>query len=406
MSSGQAPHLPEVRKTRGQAIANWLMDRKWISFAIICVPTILLALHIPKIEVYSRFADLLPAKHEYIKNYNRMKQTFGGANVVTMAVEVTDKNADIFTADTLGKIKMLTEQVDLIPGVNHYQVASIAHPKIRRIRTTAGGLIKSESVLPKDLPKDAVGLKKLREESFNNDIVYGTYISTDGRAALILAGFDEERLNYTQIHTRLQELKKDVEADGKTRLYIAGEPMLKGWIFYHSKELKVIFGVTGAVMVILLWIHFGSITGVVVPTLGTGLSALWGLGFVGWMGYNLDPLILVVPILISARTASHCVQMMERYYDDIRLGRPKEAAVRTAMGELILPASLGIIADAFGLLVLALSSMPMIAKLGYYCAFWGTSNLVTVAILVPLVMSYCRRRPSRVKRNISICPRD
>ena len=413
MSSGQAPHLPEVRKTRGQAIANWLMDRKWISFAIICVPTILLALHIPKIEVYSRFADLLPAKHEYIKNYNRMKQTFGGANVVTMAVEVTDKNADIFTADTLGKIKMLTEQVDLIPGVNHYQVASIAHPKIRRIRTTAGGLIKSESVLPKDLPKDAVGLKKLREESFNNDIVYGTYISTDGRAALILAGFDEERLNYTQIHTRLQELKKDVEADGKTRLYIAGEPMLKGWIFYHSKELKVIFGVTGAVMVILLWIHFGSITGVVVPTLGTGLSALWGLGFVGWMGYNLDPLILVVPILISARTASHCVQMMERYYDDIRLGRPKEAAVRTAMGELILPASLGIIADAFGLLVLALSSMPMIAKLGYYCAFWGTSNLVTVAILVPLVMSLLpaptvtrqeehKHLPSRLMHNLGM----
>ena len=413
MSSGQAPHLPEVRKTRGQAIANWLMDRKWISFAIICVPTILLALHIPKIEVYSRFADLLPAKHEYIKNYNRMKQTFGGANVVTMAVEVTDKNADIFTADTLGKIKMLTEQVDLIPGVNHYQVASIAHPKIRRIRTTAGGLIKSEPVLPKDLPKDAVGLKKLREESFNNDIVYGTYISTDGRAALILAGFDEERLNYTQIHTRLQELKKVVEADGKTRLYIAGEPMLKGWIFYHSKELKVIFGVTGAVMVILLWIHFGSITGVVVPTLGTGLSALWGLGFVGWMGYNLDPLILVVPILISARTASHCVQMMERYYDDIRLGRPKEAAVRTAMGELILPASLGIIADAFGLLVLALSSMPMIAKLGYYCAFWGTSNLVTVAILVPLVMSLLpaptvtrqeehKHLPSRLMHNLGM----
>ena len=78
----------EVRKTRGSAIANWLMDRKWASFLIILVPTIALALHIPKIEVYSRFADLLPEKHEYIKNYNRMKQTFGGANVVTMAFMV------------------------------------------------------------------------------------------------------------------------------------------------------------------------------------------------------------------------------------------------------------------------------------------------------------------------------
>ena len=91
----------EVRRTRGSAIANWLMDRKWASFLIILVPTIALALHIPKIEVYSRFADLLPEKHEYIKNYNRMKQTFGGANVVTMALEVKGDKDDIFTYDTL-----------------------------------------------------------------------------------------------------------------------------------------------------------------------------------------------------------------------------------------------------------------------------------------------------------------
>lgn len=376
-----------ARETRGAAIANWLMDRKWISFLIICVPTILLALHIPKIEVYSRFADLLPGEHEYIKNYNRMKKTFGGANVITMAIETVDPNEDIFTAETLKKIKFLTDEVDLIQGVNHYQVASIAHPKIRRIRTTGGGLIKSEPVLPKDIPTDPDALKQLREESFNNDIVYGTYISTDGRSALILAGFDEERLNYTVIHTRLMEMKQEIEKDGKTRLYIAGEPMLKGWIFYHTGELKTIFGVTGAVMVALLFFHFRSLVGVVVPSLGTFLSAVWGLGFIGWMGFNLDPLILVVPILISARTASHCVQLMERYYDEVRLGREREAAVRTAMGELLLPATLGILADAFALLVLTISSMPMISKLGMYCAFWGASNLITVVIVVPLIMS-------------------
>ena len=243
---------PPPRITRGHSIANWMMDRKWFSFAIIMVPTLVLAFYIPQIKVFSRFADLLPAKHEYIVNYNRMKQTFGGANVVTMALETTDPAADVFTFDTLKKIVHITEQVDLIGGVNHYQVASIAHPKIRRIRTTAGGLIKSEPVLPKDLPTEADALKQLREESFNNDIVYGTYLSTDGRAALLVAGFDEERLDYVDIHTKLQTLKSEVEKDGKTRLYIAGEPMLKGWIYYYSGELVHIFAVTGIVMVLLL----------------------------------------------------------------------------------------------------------------------------------------------------------
>ena len=42
--------------------------------------------------------------------------------------------------------------------------------------------------------------------------------------------------------------------------------------------------------------------------------------------------------------------MMERFYDEIRVGRDKESAVRIAMGELILPAGLGILADAMALL--------------------------------------------------------
>jgi|LWDU01.1.fsa_nt_gi predicted RND superfamily exporter protein len=366
-------------------LTNWLLDHRFFTAICIAIPTLLLAFAVPKIEVYSRFADLLPAKHDYIKNYNRMKETFGGANVVTMSMEAVD--GDIFTANILEKVRMATKEVDLIPGVNHYQVASIAHPKIRRVRTTDTGLIKSEPVLPENLSTDPLALKKLREEVFNNDVVYGTYVSTDGGAALILAGFDEERLDYSQIFERLQGLKAEVERDGTTRLYIAGEPMLKGWIYYHSSELKNIFAVTLAIIVLLLFLHFRSIVGVLIPLLATGMSALWGLGLVGWLGFNLDPLILVVPILISARTASHCVQMMERFQDELRAGNNKDQAVRTSMGELLVPASIAIFTDAAGLLVLAVSSIPIIAKLGIFCAFWSLSNLVTVAVLVPLLIS-------------------
>ncbi|MCC6706340.1 MAG: MMPL family transporter [Gammaproteobacteria bacterium] len=372
---------------RAQRIAHWCLDHRTLTLVFIILPSLLLAAALPRIEVYSRFADLLPARHPYIETYNRMKQTFGGANVVAMSLKVTGEG-DIFTHRTLDKIRYLTDQVDMIPGVNHYQVASIAHNKIRRVRTTAGGTIKSEPVLPLAIPDAADDLKRLREEAFNNDVVFGTYVATDGRAALVVAGFDEERLDYHTIFTRLQALKEKVEADGETRLYVAGEPMLKGWIYHYADELWKIFGVTLGVMVLLLFLHFRSVSGVLIPLLGTVMSCLWGLGFVGWLGFNLDPLILVVPMVISARTASHCVQMMERYHDEIRLGLSREAAVRTSMSELLVPASIGIFTDVAGLLVLTVSSIPLIAKLGYFAAFWSFSNLITVVLLVPLVLSW------------------
>ena len=372
---------------RARRLANWCLDHRAIILMFIIVPSLVLACALPRLQIYSRFADLLPTQHPYIQTYNRMKQTFGGANVVAMSLEVRG-DGDIFSHDTLAKIRYLTDQIDMIPGVNHYQVASIAHNKIRRVRTTAGGTIKSEPVLPLVIPTDGEALKRLREEAFNNDVVFGTYLATDGSAALIVAGFDEERLDYHTIFTRLKALKNEVEADGKTRLYIAGEPMLKGWIYHYADELFVIFGVTLGVMVTLLFLHFRSLSGVLIPLLGTLMSALWGLGLVGWLGYNLDPLILVVPMVISARTASHCVQMMERYHDEIRLGVGRDAALRTCLAELMVPASIGIFTDVAGLLVLTVSSIPLIAKLGYFCAFWSFSNLVTVVLLVPLVLSW------------------
>ncbi|MEW4982271.1 MAG: MMPL family transporter [Cycloclasticus sp.] len=379
--------MTEVHSKAGRVsarIANWVVEHRKTAYILVLLPSLLLAYSIPSIEIFSRFSDLLPQQHEYVKNYNRMKEVFGGANVITMSLE--SKKGDLFTKKTLDKVKYLTEQVDLISGVNHYQVASIAHAKIRVVKTNKEGMVISRAVLPREVPSDIVGLKTLKEEILNNPIVYGTYVSKDGSSALITAGFDEKRLDYEQIHTRLSELKNEIEKDGETLLHIAGEPMLKGWIYSYSEQLYQIFFITFLIIIVLLFMHFRAISGVFIPVFCTLLSAVWGLGLVGWMDYNLDPLILVVPILISARTTSHCVQLIERFQDERRNGASPQEAVRTSMGELMIPAFIAIFTDAAGLLVLSVSSIPMISKLGVYCSFWSLSNIVTVSILVPLLL--------------------
>ena len=453
--------------------ARWWIDHPVLSLIFMAIPTVVLASKIPSIEVFSRFADLLPQRHEYIRTYNEMRDTFGGANIVTMSLQAT--SGDIFDEESLSKVRYLNDEVDKVRGVNHYQVASIAHRKIRRIITTAGGMVKSQPVLPRKIPTQEDDLKSLREEMFNNDIVYGTYLSEDGTAAMVLAGFDEDRLDYYEVFGRLRNLRWLVEGDNfwvaravdvlrdqigtgdqtkakrafanfkkvvdeqgfavdaaavdaigaaieseipeggdlaaiwgapltpvfdavleankpagdpKTRLYIAGEPMLKGWIYFHSGQLAKIFAITGILFAILLFLNFRSIAGLLLPILSTALSAAWGLGFVGWLGYNLDPLILVVPILISARTASHAVQFLERYRDDVRAGSDRNTATVNTMGELITPSFIAIFTDAAGLLVLAVSSIPIIAKLGIFCCFWSASNLVSVPLLLPWMVAH------------------
>ena len=355
------------------------------------VITVFFAFHAVKVQMYSQFADLLPQAHPYIKAYNHFRTTFGGANIVSLSLRV--KNGDIFNPDTLKKIRYVTEKVDQIDGVNHYQVASLSHVKIRRLEARSGGLIKSVPVLPEQVPTDPAELKELKKAMYNNDIVYGKYLSTDGKAALILAGFNEERLDYGNIQKQIMDIRKHVE-DSNTVLYAAGEPMLKGWVWFYTGELAEIFAVTFIFIFGTLIIYFRRLYGVLLPFIGAVAQAIWGLGFLGILGYNLDPLVLVIPLLVSARAASHGVQMVERYFEELEATGDKHHAVAIAMGELLLPGGIGVLADAAGILVLAVATIPLVRKLAFFASFWGFSNIFTILLPDPAVLDVLPR-PSK-----------
>lgn len=365
------------------ATARWVLRHSWISLGAILLITGFFAFHARKVEMYSQFADLLPQGHSYIEGYNQFRKTFGGANVVVLSVAV--REGDIFNTKTLKAIQYVTEKVDQIDGVNHYQVASIAHVKIRKLETGSGGLILSRPVLPEDVPTDPKELQRLKESMFNNDIVYEKYISADGKAALILAGFNEERLDYRNIHREIMAIKQAVE-DENTSLYAAGEPMLKGWVWYHTGELALIFSVTGIFVFVTLVLYFQRFYGWLLPVIGVLTQTIWGLGFVGLIGYNLDPLILVVPVLVSARAASHAVQMIERYFEELEAVGDRARAVSRMFEEIMVPGAIGIVTDAAGILVLSVATIPLIRKLAIFGAFWSFANLFTILMLVPLLL--------------------
>jgi len=382
MAGTHEENLPLAERiTHG--IALFTLKHKTISLAVLGLLTAFFGYQATKVQMYSQFADLLPQAHPYIKAYNHFRTTFGGANIVSLSLEV--KNGDIFTPETLKKIRYVTEKVDEIDGVNHYQVASLSHVKIRRLEATSGGLIKSVPVLPDEVPTDAASLKKLKQSMFNNDIVYGKYISTDGKAALILAGFNEERLDYANIHRQIMKIRQAVE-DNNTTLYVAGEPMLKGWVWFYTGELARIFAVTFLFIFATLIVYFRRLYGVLLPVLGALVQAIWGLGFLGILGYNLDPLVLVIPLLVSARAASHGVQMVERYFEEMEATGDRHTAVANAMKELLLPGGIGVLADAAGILVLSVATIPLIRKLAFFASFWGFSNIFTILLLIPLLL--------------------
>ncbi len=349
----------------------------------ITLGTLFLGYQALQLRVHTDFFNLYPPGHPYIQLYQQYRQMFGTANVLQIVLEV--KDGDIYTIDSLKKIDGLTRALIETKGVNPFQVTSLTHPSARNIAISTAGI----SALPivRKVPGTQEEIDVIRGLVYTAPGVRGVHVSLDGKAALLTAGLWEEGTDFQYLWDRIAQLRQTYE-DANTQLYVSGYPMLYAWVEYYSPAILRVIFLTGVVICVLLWFYFRTIIGVLVPLFSGLLSALWAIGFAALFGFNIDPLVLVVFVLITARALSHSVQSMERYHEEyFRLGNRQEAILSSYLS-LFDPAFVSIAADALALLTLAVARIPVIQSLAYVSCFWILTITISVITLHPVLLSF------------------
>lgn len=341
-----------------------------------------------QLRLVTSFGELLPQTHPYIKIHNRFAHTFGGANNIMVMVEV--KEGTIFTPEVLNKIWRMTEAIDTVYGVNHNQIESIAHRTVRYLKVAAGGTMRATPVMLGEV-KTQEQAEEIRRIVHNAENIYGLLVSLDDKAALIRANFIEGRLDYRRIFQEVNERVVEPFRDAKTEIYVAGEPRLYGWVYHYADDVLLVFVLAYCIEWLLRWLYFHDWRGALRPTITGVIAAFWGLGFIQLIGFALDPLMLVMPFLITARAVSHSVQMHDRYYEEFqRHGWNKRRAIVAAFAELFVPTFSGITTDALGVLVILLVPVVMLQKLAITASFWIFAITISELLLNPIVYYYLK----------------
>jgi len=443
----EAPPPPSQRVSPTLIFARWIVNNRFLVAVLLVVSTAFFFYPIlnsaltafgypmpgPSVRVDTEARSQWPPDHPFIRAQDKFAAQFGGASTVAVAVVVEE--GTIFTPETLAKINRITQRLDgrgydsrtdereelreeleeleLEPReiqkrldiayppypVNHYQVRSVTHGSTRVIQIEASGDIETKVLMEKvpETQEEADELGAIVRQ--NPPFIYGRLVSLDQKGALLTANFVSDRLNsretFEALFEHIQQIKAD-EEDENTKIYISGAPVLVGWVLKHAFEIVLFLVLTILMIFALLWAYFRRWHGVLIPFIAAIATAIWGLGFTGWVGITFDPLILVIPSIITARAVSHTVQMAERFFEDYEilmpaLGDPEAAkieAATVAMSELIVPGTLGIITDVAGLLVILVTSIPQMRDLGVFGAFWVASIVITVEILHPVLICY------------------
>ncbi len=365
---------------------EWILRRRFVVLLVLGSLTAFFGYFAAQTTLVTSFGDLLPQNHPFIKVAHKYDKFFGSVNNVTIMIEA--RHGTIYTPEILNKIVKMTGDMDLVYGIQHGSVRSMATASY--FRPLAGGVILNVPVLPEGkVPTTQEGIDEVRSNVHKNPgVVFGRFVSLDDKAAIIEGSFLESRLDYKRIFNEVYKIVVDPERGADVNIYVGGQPVLYGWVYHYTPQILRIFLITVLALWILLYLYFRDWRGALRPTISGVVCAIWGLGFIRLIGFALDPLVLVIPFLITARAVSHSVQMHDRYYEEYYRLRDKNRAILFAFSELFVPSLSGILTDAFGVLVILLVPVLFLQKLAITASFWIAAIIVSELLLNPIIYYY------------------
>jgi predicted RND superfamily exporter protein len=365
--------------------SHGLIKYRYGFLALCLIISVFFAYQLKDLSFETNLGDFYPLKHPYLEIQHRLNKIFGGLNQVSIAIEV--KEGTILNSATLEKIWGITNELYLTEGINAGRVVSLSARKVKYVEANTEGF--ATEWMMHDVPQSQMQLETLKERIVKSPLVYGPIVSKDFKSTLIQADFESE-VSSRKIFNILQGIKKKYE-DTNHGIYIAGQPVLQGWLDFYLPKMASLFFLTLLAMSLVLYNAFKSKRGILLPLLSAFIATLWGLGMTAMFGYKLTPATVLAPFLVFALGASHAVQFIKRYYECMSKHKrnSKRAAIKITR-DLFVPAFTGLLTDGIAPFTLFFVPLGIVKSLAVAIGFGILSIFFSTVILVPNLLSFMK----------------
>jgi len=261
-------------------IGRYILQFRVLLGLFLIAVTILMAYWAARVRIATRFENFFPSNHPNTLLYRQFHIHYGGAQTLALMLRV--KNGDIFNYTTLQKIEDITRAVNILPGVDHNEIFSLASYRVAFAKAVPGAIITTCYMYPR-IPQNRQQLDELKHNVFVHREPVAGLITYDNKGALVAASFNEGALDYKYLFDQIQTIIHQY-SDQNTEIYVSGQPVISGWGYYYLPRITAIFIISLGLMLILLYLSLGHRSSWWAPIITGSFSALWGLGFVSLMG--------------------------------------------------------------------------------------------------------------------------
>ncbi|MGA1866854.1 MAG: MMPL family transporter, partial [Thermoplasmatota archaeon] len=227
---------------------------------------------------------------------------------------------------------------------------------------------------------------------------YKTGSSTAGSALFILLtepDLDPDRA--LEVEEELQSLADTIEEDHKDLKVLAiGDEIVSKAINEASGSSMMVLGTLALVAVILVLIFvFRSVFEIIINVAALFMAIIWVFGFGGVMGFENNPSITTVPVLVIGLGIDYGIHMTLRYREELRKGNNVQDASMRAEASVGFAILLATVTTLVGFLSNVSAGSEGIKVFGIMNAMGIFSAFVIMITFVPAVRVLRDRRRER-----------
>lgn len=358
---------------------DFLLKFKWLIFSLIIFITVIFASFIPWLRVNPDVMSYLPDDDPEAVFFDELGMKFSGNQTGVIAL----KAENIFTPDNLALISAITDTIKNISGVG--TVVSLSN--IIDIREEDSLLVVTRLMDPDNLPSSSESIHKFRDYVLSKNMYRGFLVSEDATMSnivvKIMEGFDIpldtiltsrklrqylsreypgsiyrfiERGDTVHVKVDQGRVAENIRMAIKTsfpdsQIYFGGLPFLVndiGKIIMH--DILFLGPITLLVILIVLFLGFRTIRGVLIPVVTVAVAVIWTLGLMGALGFDITLVSNVTPVILLAVGSAYSIHICSRTQLAMKTEQNMASAVRKVLPYIVAPVFLAAFTTAIGFL--------------------------------------------------------
>ncbi len=381
------------------SFANILIRHRILILLLSVLLTAFFGYRASLLKISAGFDKSIPLSHPYMETFTEFRNTFGGANRVTIFVR--DESGNMFNPAWFQAFEKVTGDVLVMPGVDARTVTSIFTPNVNFVAVSEIGFTGSR-IVPATFSPTPEGIALVKSNLAKSTEI-GKTVATDLSGALVVADLVErdpttgQEIDYGKFAKQLEALKTKYEKNG-IKVHITGFAPFVGYVIDGIEGVVKFFAVTFVLTFVLLLFFSGSWK-LALSSMAVSLAAvIWQLGAIQMLGYGLDPMSILVPFLILSIGVSHAVQMTNAWRMAVVDGQDSKEAARTSVYQLLVPGATAILVDAVGFAVIMLIPVQLIGELGVSASIGVGIMLLTNKMMLPIFLSWTKLNSKELAR--------